>query len=282
MNKNLIAFRKGFLTVKSGNNSAPKELVSEFQHLLMSHGFMMNQESYKQLSTSSENDLETLISDIRNHFKETIGDINSKELKELLVDYENSAEYMKFLRLKKFENILVDDTYETMYNICGLIWDDSVEIIDIPQVYETSKFTLINFADEVKFKSIFTNLIKIGTALTPVDFEIVEWFAKEYGDNNIMPSSIPFKENLCMVASLGMSVPVKTSTDVLRIATYMSNGTTDLILPPKVIRENAWTTKRIENPDRVKAKFKNFKRSERRYLLGLLEKVVDVKEMTVH
>ena len=96
-----------------------------------------------------------------------------------------------------------------------------------------------------------------------------------------MPDVIPVKENLCMIAALGAQVPVKTSTDVLRIATYLSNGTTDLIMPPKKIRANAWSRTLTDNPDYEKARFKKFTRNERRYLLGLLDQVANPSEMVL-
>jgi len=293
MNKNLIAFRKGQVTTELLTNKLPEtnNLVLRYQHLLMSYGYMLSTDAFNMLKYASVEFMTELISDMKSHFLETVGSKNAKELEELYHNFANEtseqktlrlAKEQKDLRLKKYSNLYtVDkDVYTSMMSYCELIWN-TTKNEDVPQVYEVTKFTNIDFVDETKFKSIFTNLIKIGTALTPVDFEIVEWFAKTYGDKNVMPNSIPFKENLCMVASLGLKVPVKTSTDVLRIATYMSNGTTDLMLPPVKIRENAWTKTMIDNPKRAKAKFKKFKRSERRYLLSLLEKVVDAKEMVL-
>jgi len=287
--KNLIAFRKKLVVGKLTNKLKNNESVLRFQHLLMKYGYMLSETAYNALLKMDEDQLTKLYTDIHQYFLETIGNSNAKELEELYYMFANETEHQKQirlakeqrdLRLKKYAVIYTDNIYTSMQSYCNLIWN-SKSNKDIPQVYETTKFIEINYATEDEFKKIFTDLVKIGTALTPTDFSTVEWFAKEYGNDNIMPDSIPFKENLCMVASLGLDVPVKTTTDVLRIATYMSNGTTDLILPPKMVRSNAWTNNLIENVKRKEANFKKFKRAERRYLLSLLESVVDVKEMVL-
>ena len=264
MNRNLIAFRKGLVTFNVTEQRGIMTITktADLQNLLMSHGYILSEDAFNNLTQANLNVIENLIKDISNHFIETVGNADSRELEELFADGE-------------------EDVVTSFQSYLQLVWG-GFDNLEIPQVYESVKFTQIEYVDETEFKKIFTNLVQIGTALTPVDFEIVEWFAKEYGDKNIMPNSIPFKENLCMVASLGMNVPVKTSTDVLRIATYMSNGTTDLILPPKMYRPNAWSSEKAINPKRALAMFKKFSRSERRYLLSLLEKVVDVKEMVLH
>lgn len=287
MNKNLIAFRKNIITADlcTTINEDNVDLIHDFQHMLMSHGYMLTEKAYNNLKYASNQSITNLINDINGYFIKNIGNKDSKSLKQLFDTYKDSAEYLKELRLKKFENFFTDENiYNIMLNYCNIIWnksDEDIDVKDIPQIYETVEFKFIDFSNEIEFKKIFTNLVKIGTALTPVDFKIIEWFALEYGNNNLMPSSIPFKENLCMLASLGLNVPVSTSTDVLRIATYMSDKTTDLILPKKIIRENSFSKKLIKNPNRIKSQFKKFSRNERRYLLDLLETVVDVKEMSL-
>jgi hypothetical protein len=90
-----------------------------------------------------------------------------------------------------------------------------------------------------------------------------------------MPSEIPLKENLCSLAALNIDVPVKTSTDVLRIAFYFSNKEADLIIPPKKIKEYySW----IDNPERETKKFK-LNGSQKRIIMKLLNKVAYKPEM---
>jgi len=260
MNKNVIGFRKGIVTCQD-SQATNEDFVIDLQHYLMSFGYILNKEAFEKLQKANLNFLEGFKSDISKYFDETIGNSEAKELSEL-------TDRLGF------------DVFTSLYSFFDLIWEGNTNS-NIEQVYERKTFKKINFAVEGEFKKIFTSLVQLNTALTPGDFETVEWFAKEYGNDNIMPKVIPFKENLCMVAKLGIDVPVKTPTDVLRIATYMSNGTTDLILPPKQIRENAWSSTLSDNPDRETAKFRKFKRRERRYLISLLDKVADASEMSL-
>jgi len=263
MNKNIIAFRKNLVTTTLNNttNEILSNKVIELQHLLLTYGYILSFDAFEKLNKSNINYIDGLIVDLNDYFTNLIGTTHALELEELV-------------------SVIGDNVYTSIQSYCQLLWDGKINE-NIKQVYERVEFTEINFVDENDFKKIFTNYIQINTALTPTDFEVIEWFAKEYGNNNIMPNEIPFKENLCMVASLGLDVPVKTSTDVLRIATYMSNGTTDLYLPPKTYRPSSWSNRIAENPARETAKFKKFKRSERKYLLSLLEKCANPKEMVL-
>lgn len=138
-----------------------------------------------------------------------------------------------------------------------------------PIEFEHTKFEMVDLADEEEFKQIFTQLAASGNSLSPVDFAIIEWFAENY-DDLTLPDPIPFKENLCALASLGLDVPVNTTKDVLRIATYLSGGDISLpSLPWKTLRKGS---SEVPNPTREEFEFKKFKRPERRYLLSLLEK----------
>jgi hypothetical protein len=82
-----------------------------------------------------------------------------------------------------------------------------------------------------------------------------------------------------MLASVGFKVPVKTPTDVLRIAAYMSGLGTDLTLPPKKIRVSSWSRKWVDNPAYVAHKFRKFTKQEKLFLLELLETVANLEEM---
>jgi hypothetical protein len=72
---------------------------------------------------------------------------------------------------------------------------------------------------------------------------------------------------------MGLDVPVKSVTDVLRIAVHMSGGDVSLPkVPPASIKMNRWSRVKSQNPHRESFKFKKFTRGERKKLLSLLEK----------
>jgi hypothetical protein len=78
-------------------------------------------------------------------------------------------------------------------------------------------------------------------------------------------------------------LPVKTPTDVLRIAIHLSGGDISIPkVPHKMVKTNRWSSAKSVNPDRELFKFKKFSRKERKYLLGLLEQTnCDPREMVI-
>lgn len=140
-----------------------------------------------------------------------------------------------------------------------------------PTAFEQPEYTKITIGDEDKFLNIFTDLVSVNQSLTQSDLEIVKWFVNS-GQELRFPQTIPFKENLCTLAAMGIKVPVKTVTDVLRIAVSMSGGDISLPkVPGKLVKYNSWSSHKVENIQREDFKFKKFTRKERRFLLELLE-----------
>ncbi|MFM7989328.1 MAG: hypothetical protein ACKPKO_59440, partial [Candidatus Fonsibacter sp.] len=68
---------------------------------------------------------------------------------------------------------------------------------------------MIKYGTSERFSKIFTDLVSINTSLTPQDLEIVKWFVSS-GETLVFPNVIPFKENLCTLAGMGIEgLPVK-------------------------------------------------------------------------
>jgi hypothetical protein len=103
-------------------------------------------------------------------------------------------------------------------------------------------------------------------SLSESDKELLKFFVKNYGKKleSFIPETIPNKENLAVIGATVLGDPAmaylmpprliarfKTATDVLRLACALSDGDVSLATPTK---------------------FRNFKRYERRELLGALEK----------
>jgi len=119
------------------------------------------------------------------------------------------------------------------------------------------------------FEQILTNLLGSKTSLTQTDKSDIEWFVKTYQNNivNLLPKEIPLKENIallcsCLIKYTSISqtiIPglIKTATDVLRLASAMSEGDISLA---------------------ANTKFRNFSQNERRILLGVLENCNSITE----
>lgn len=131
-----------------------------------------------------------------------------------------------------------------------------------PSLQEEGKLTVLELGTEEEFVQIGRKLIGANSSISAEDKEILGWYVQEYRDRLglLLPESIPYKENLSVVAMLLLKHTtrpaqwlgryVQTATDVLRLAVAMSEGDVSL----------ASVTR-----------FRSFKRSERRLLLGLLE-----------
>lgn len=128
------------------------------------------------------------------------------------------------------------------------------------------KLNIIGLGNEKEFRSIFTKLLGSNKSISYNDYEIIDFFFENYNPNILQkyfPDVIPQKEQLtysiCKIYEKGISDeftinPVKTATDVLRVAVAMSDQDISLSKAPK---------------------FKSFKRSERKFLLGMLDSLND-------
>ncbi|MCG6146600.1 TerD family protein [Leptospira bandrabouensis] len=131
------------------------------------------------------------------------------------------------------------------------------------------KLKVITLGSIDDFNLIFTRLLKSKIAISEADKECIEWYIKNYQDNilKLFPDEIPLKENIAFIGAKLMKYTsvsekflkdsLKTSTDVLRLVTAISEGDVSL----------------TEN-----TKFKNIKKKDRRLILLLLENCKEITE----
>jgi len=272
MTKNIIAFKKGFV-VKQAKTASYQEQMS-IQAELMQFGFILNKEALESVSVS-------WFEEVLPFIKKSLG--ASKSYKPFYKNF--PTQVMEMSDCELYMNAIIH------YFSLGT-WEPEYELIERGFKFENVKFKTIKLGNEQKFENIFTTLVSINQSLTEDDKSIVEWFVENRVNkvvNLVMPETIPFKETLCMLASYKLNVPVKTTTDVLRIATYLSGGDISLPSVPKVtigeVKQNrkAWVFQNLKDSQvaaREKFKFKKFSRAERKYILSLLEKTnLDLGEM---
>jgi hypothetical protein len=138
---------------------------------------------------------------------------------------------------------------------------------DRAPLQEEVRLKVIDLGSKADFEQIFTSLVGANSSLSERDKAIVAWFVEKYGDDllRLMPTEIPQKENLALLAGLLLrrSEPtfllpqLKTATDVLRVAAVMSGGDVSLASPTK---------------------FRKFTRRERRFFLRALEACDEITE----
>ena len=256
LSKDFIAFRKGMVLVNTLKRASNISYAYSLQAELMNMGYMIDPNLLKHISKERSVELYNAI---------------IPNLKELMGDGSYTPLY------NGFPNQVMEMS-DTEYFINQIIhyfsngsWMPKQSTEIKPSVFEHTEYKMITLGDTSKFENIFTDIVSVEQSITPFDMEIVKWFVEN--DVLIYPTSIPFKENLCLLASMLVpNLPIKTPTDVLRCAVGMSGGDISLpSVPPK------------GSINRDTFKFKKFTSAERKYLMKLLENsTCDVKEMKVH
>lgn len=260
MNKNVVQLRNGFVNL-TNNGENNYQLAMSVASELMQFGFVLNQSAIDNLTAASREDVVEFHDEVIYYLKKATG---------------SDRNYTAFW--KGFPEQVMEKSecelwlHQIVHYISNGTYEPSEWTKERPTAFEQANYTKITAGDENRFLKIFTDLTSVNQSLTPDDLEIIKWFVSS-GQKLVYPSSIPFKENLCTLAAMGLDVPVKTVTDVLRIAVGMSGG--DISLPKvpwKNVKLNRWSSELSDNPERENFKFKKFKRSERRQILSLLEK----------
>lgn len=269
--KNIVAFSKG-MVCPPNDGMDNRIAVATVQSHLMQWGYMLDEDAFMGLSKSDLSFIHDFNDEIISYLKNVMG--GKHDYKPL---YKNFP-----------EEVMSKSDFELYFNAIlhywsQGTWEPSTVTYEKPIKFETIKYSMVKYGTDADFSKIFTDLVSINTSITPKDMDIVKWFV-ESGEKLVFPNAIPFKENLCTLAAMGIEgLPVKTPTDVLRIAVHLSGGDISLPkVPNKLIKTNRWSSSLHQNPERVKFQFKKFSRKERKYILGLLEKTnCDVKEMSL-
>jgi hypothetical protein len=263
MNKTIVALQKK-LVAAPNDGQDNRKAVATVQANLMGYAYMLSQDAFLALAKADMSFIEQWHNEAITYLKKMTGEGN----------------YRAFH--KNFpQDVLSKSNSELLWEMCLNYWtynrwEPAPPALAREVSFENVTYNMLEAATEERFQKIFTDLVSINTSLTGADMEVIEWFVKS-GQPLAMPASIPFKENLCTLAAMGLAVPVKTPTDVLRIAVHMSGG--DITLP-KVPRAKVNTKvgtgyrfkiEKVDNVERKKFRFKKFTRKERKILLALLE-----------
>lgn len=257
--KHRIALAKGLVIIPETNKFDNQQLAATVQAKLIQYGYILDMDALTALSKCDRE----FITEFHDSAIEYLKDILGGNFQYTPIYRNFPEEVMEMSELELFINAFMH------YRSNGE-WVPYSQDVNKPVKMETGvKYTTIKLGREEDFLNIFTKLVSINTSLPPQDLKIVEWFVTS-GQKLILPNEIPFKETLCVLVSLGVNgLPIKTVTDVLRIATYLSGG--EVTLPN--YRKNK----------EKRTKFKKFKRSMRKHLLALMEETnLDVREMVLH
>ncbi len=297
--KNQIAFRRGYVVAsedKGGNSEATgyfycpyvpieglpnQRAAMVIQAELMQLGFILDEAAFNNLQRQSRTELIAFHAEVLPLAKEIVG---------------AKRKYSPFY--KNFPADVMDmSTAELFWNainhyLSNGTWEPEQELIDRGIEFEDTDFKKITAISLDDFMKIYVDLVSINQSLTADDKKVVEWFVETYGGSLPLVTP-PFRETLCILAGLGVDVKLKTPTDVLRVAAYLSGGDVSLPSMPKfsVTLKDSWNKpvpwqlqeKAASIAEGRKAfLFKKFSRGERKTILSLLEGVLRWESFTSH
>ena len=134
---------------------------------------------------------------------------------------------------------------------------------------QTKELVVLDVCQDKDVINLFSNIMSANTSISEQDKEDLRLFFEVFPNAfSYIPESIPFKENMSVVAKIifeseqknkivGLKKMFKTATDVLRFITELSNGDVSLASP---------------------CKYKKFNRKDRRMFLSLLNGMKNIEE----
>lgn len=232
-----------------------EQYVATMMKNIESFGYIFSKEVFKKLSSYPMDELNKIYLEIVPVLKKMVG--ANVIYRPLYPNFPNSVMEMDEckLYLQAFIHYISNGEFK-----------DFEEKKERLPLFENPELKIIDIGCEDDIDDIFNNICNSKTSLSNTDKDDLEKiFSKRFMD---IPSEIPLKENVALITSIYLkNAPLikvsdvkhlfKTSTDVLRLITAMSDG--DISLASN-------------------CKFRSFKRKERRFIMDLLENCNNIEE----
>lgn len=262
-NKNYISIKKrnGILIddYNADDNNDNYQLALTFAANVMNLGFILSEELLNKIRKFNIEEFEKLNNNVIPVLKNIVGD--DVEYNPMYPNFPQQVMEMSYAQL--FFNAI-------LHYLSFGEWTPSYEKIPREFAYENNNFYKLDIITKDQFYQIFIDILSSNASISGEDLFIVEWFLDNEKENIIFPQEIPFKENLCVVASKLLRDDnnkdyilkcIKTSTDLLRVITYLSDG--DISLSQYTL-------------------FKSFPRSLRKLFISILENVINEDDIQRH
>lgn len=256
MNNAQILLNNNFVAVESAivNPFNAKDISMEVGTIVSNlayYGYIPSIELLEKISSLSKVELSNFWKSFEKEMKVITGD--DKKMDDFVV-------------YKNFPSEVLNKT-ESQYWVSQILmyWGLPNEIFtedaqERPKLSEKTSLKVLSLAKSNTLQDIFNNLVVSPARWTDKQKEMVFHLFDQVEDKFVDVDSAKFKENMIELAYKAMEtlpveqyvnlIKVSNATDVLRLSAAMSEGDISL---------------------RINVKFKNFKRSERRFLLSLLE-----------
>jgi hypothetical protein len=243
--------RKLLLSLPASGQPADPVYVASFVRNLESVGYAASESLIAACSKLSINDLTALNNDALKSLRKARGALHP--FKPMYPNFPSQVMNMSDARL--YWNALWH------YLTNGRFLPESEKEPRAP-LNEDSKLQVLNLGTQEEFDKTFTQLCSSNTSLSDQDIDDLSWFVVRYGDDieRLLPDKIPNREVRAIVCARLIELTSETkkrvptlcdtATDILRLSVALSGGDVSLAEP---------------------VRFRQFKRSERRLLTGILE-----------
>ncbi|CCF15198.1 putative uncharacterized protein [Brevibacillus laterosporus GI-9] len=248
MKNSIYLRRKGKLLVQTGISHLPLPYLATALKNLEHLGFTFSHRLMERLQTLSVEEFTTFFQQLEKDVKQLVGaHVRYRPM------YQNfPQQLMEASQASLYVNAIIH------YLTLSLPIDEVKKRLPLLDQHQV---TVIELGNEEELEQIFWNLVQSKTSLSETDKDDLSFFIQEYQVlDKLVQLDIPLKENIALLTGLLFSSSklspaffskhIKTATDVLRVATALSGGDINLSSATP---------------------FRKFTRSQRRFILGLLE-----------
>lgn len=262
MNNSIYIRRKNKLYLDKDENSLSDDYIFNLLKNIESLGYTFSTELIETVKTLSVDRLKQFYKQLISDLKENVG--AHVEFKPM---YPNFPEQVK----EASEQELYSNAFwHYLGDWIGKRIMPNYEKKEREKLKDNVKLKVIGLGTKDDFNSIFTKLLNSKTSVSDTDKKDIEWFVKTYNSKvySLIPNEIPLKENVAFYVACLLKSGIdnaeqelfkhsKTATDILRIATSLSDGDISL----------------AEN-----TKFKSISKRNRKLLLNSLESIGFITE----
>lgn len=249
MNNSIYIRRKNKLYIEKGSSSLPNEYLVGLMINIKSLGYTLSPNLQEIIKTISLEKLSIFYKKLIIDLKENVG-----ANVEFMPMYPNFPDQVEKL---SEEELYRNAIFHYFGDWIGKRFLPKYEKIKREPLKDNKNLKIIELGTKEEFNLIFTRLINSKTAISEVDRKDIQWFVKNYGQNifRYLPNEIPSKENTAYFLGCLLlnniennelfNKHLKTATDVLRLATAISEGDISLAENSKFKKMSKKTRKQI-------------------------------------
>lgn len=253
VNKDFILIDNNLVEIQSMDIRRPasKNILATIVANLVYYGFTLSKEAFDVLETLDETTVKEWWKRLEPAIKEYTGDSKNMD---------------KFVVYKNFPQEVLDMSQaQYWFNQICMYWGVpnkyfTEEAVERESMMEKMNLKVLHLVKNGSIQNVLNTLLKSPAKWTPIQYDSVYLLVTQE-ELAVDITKIPFKENMVKLVSAifeeGIEIKLKSATDILRLATGLSDGDVSFV---------------------AKTKFKKFSRNERKQLLAMLESSTNLAE----